>query len=117
MAEELTAEKLKEKGNTRGGLSKVNKQRTRQIWIDPADLEILIIGLSRVCEALTMEPYSYTIDGIIGTGDNKSRGEAAVDFLQKYYDITGGILELIAGASGIIAKGLANNDINSVLKD
>ena len=95
----------------------MSENREKEIWIDPADLEIVITGISRVCEALTMEPYSYTVDGIIGTVDDKSRGVAAVDFLQKYYDITGGLLELIAGASGIIAKGLANDDISIVLKD
>lgn len=91
--------------------------REKKIWTDPADMENAICSISRLSEALRTEPYSYSVDGITGNGSMEERGQAALDFIEKYYELTAGTLELIAAASGLVATALANANAKIVLMD
>ena len=83
----------------------------RKLYIDTAHLETIVLGASRVCDALEMGPYSHTLQGITGRGTPAEQGAAALKFLSDYYDLTAGTLELIAGAVSFLADGIADNDL------
>lgn len=87
----------------------------KEIWIDTKELEAVICGVARLSEALRDEPYTYSLAGILAQGEDQPA--AAHSFVEKYYEMTAGALELIAAATTIIATGLANADIEIVVRD
>ena len=88
-----------------------------RLIVDRSNLESVVLGVNAICTALKMGPYGYTLQGIVGDGSMKEQGDAALRFLGDYYDLTAGVLELIAGAVGIIADGVANGDLNFQIVD
>ena len=90
-------------------------KKQKEIWIDTDELEAVICGVARLSEALRAEPYSYSLAGI--EAKDEDQAAAAHNFVEEYYELTAGALELIAAATSVIATSLANGDIEIVVKD
>lgn len=89
----------------------------KKIYIDTVNLEIIVGGVNHICQALQVGPYGCTLQGILGDGSMKEQADAARRFLDDYYELTSGILELITGATGIIADGFANGELELSIAD
>lgn len=83
----------------------------RKMYVDTSNLETVIFGVNAVCSALSTGPYSYIAAGIARGDRQDEQGRNALEFVDDYYDLTAGVMELIAGATGIIADGISNGEI------
>lgn len=82
-----------------------------KMYVDFANIETIILGVNAVCSALSAGPYGYTAAGIARGDSQDEQGRNALHFVENYYDLTAGVVELIAGATGIIADGISNGEI------
>ena len=83
----------------------------KKIYVDASNIETIILGVNTVCSALSIGPYSYTVAGIASGDSIDEQGRNAIRFIEDYYALTAGVLELIAGATGIIADGISNGEV------
>lgn len=88
----------------------------RKMYVDTSNLETVIFGVNAVCSALSAGPYGYTAAGIARGDSQDEQGRNALHFVENYYDLTAGVVELIAGATGIIADGISNGEIELTVK-
>lgn len=88
----------------------------KKMFVDVSNLETIIFGVNRICDALSMGPYGLTAAGILSEGTYKERGTQAYDFLENYFELTAGALKLVAGATAILADGVENGELELSLK-
>lgn len=88
----------------------------KKIYVDASNIETIILGVNAVCSALSTGPYSYMAAGIARGDRQDEQGRNALEFVNDYYDLTAGVVELIAGAIGIIADGISNGEIELTVR-
>ena len=88
---------------------------TKQIFIETADIESLLFGIHDACQGLYNVAYTLTADGIMKDNPKFTKEQNAVDFVNQYSELTGGVLRLVETATDIITRGLANDEIRITL--
>ena len=89
---------------------------TKKMYVDTFNLETVIFGVNAVCNALSAGPFGLRQVGVARGDSRDEQGRNALEFVENYYDLTAGVLELIAGATGIIADGISNGEIELTVK-
>ena len=91
-----------------------NTEKVRKAWIDTADLETMIAGVSELSRKLWDEVYGETPNGVMFKNEKLTQGENAIDFIYRNYELTAGALLTISSTTGMIAKMLTNGDASIV---
>ena len=86
-----------------------------KICMDIVDAELVLHGIHQTTAGLNFD--ARTLEGVLTEDKSASNGANAVDWLQRYYDITEGVLLMIEGATGIITRALTDGDLQLVGKE
>lgn len=87
-----------------------------KMYVDAYNLEAVIFGVNAICNALNAGPFGLRQTGVARGDSRDEQGRNALEFVEDYYDLTAGVVELIAGATGIIADGISNGEIELTVK-
>ena len=79
-----------------------------------SDAEKLLYGIQRTAEALGYDVFSHTAEGVLHEDENISTGKNAENWIRLYYDLIGGVMQMIGGATGIITAALTNGELHIV---
>ena len=82
-----------------------------KIWVDPADMENILLGINELAVGMTDRVYSYTAHGILTENKSLTDEQNAQTFVFDYYELTAGAFRLIAGATSIIVHAIANDEL------
>ena len=89
---------------------------TKQIFIETADIEGLIFAINEVCKGLYNVAYTSNADGIMKDNPALTKEQNAVEFVNQYADMTGGVLRMVETATDIITRRLVNDEIKITLQ-
>ncbi len=95
-------------------INTTNTEGMRKVWIDTADLETMIAGISELSRKLWDEAYASTPDGVLFQDEKLTQGENAINHVYRYHELTAGALLTISSATGILTKMLTNGDASIV---
>ena len=90
---------------------------SNRITLDAAagDLEGVINAIPLLCAGLQEVAYNYTLTGILQGMANpvqhNTTHENALAFVEAYYTLTAGAIDIIGAAASLVSNGLSNGDI------
>lgn len=86
--------------------------KEKQIWVSVDDVEQILFATTDLCQALLRTGYDVKESYILSADETKTPEQNALVFVEQKAELTGAVLRMIASATGIISKGIANGEIN-----
>ena len=86
------------------------KEATLQVSC--AELEEMLLAANELSESLFAAGYDGKAKYILHADKTRTEGENAAEFVERYADITGAALRLIASVTGVIAGGIVNGELH-----